>query len=443
VKKYSAVAALSLLLAVPAFAATDNWTGTTSGVWSVGSNWGGTAPSAGDDLNFANTANANALNNDYAANTLFNSLTFNAAGTFSPNGNAINLGPGGITQTSGTTLNDFLAFTLTASQTWNVANPGQLILNGPANLALGANNLTISGDGSHAFSGNTVTGTGTITLTAPTAQTLTVTGHLNETGAINVGTNATLNLSTPNAIASPIIVNSGGTLTDAIGFSGFMNAPLTINAGGTYAVTINGTAVLQFSRVTVNTGALITLAGNLVVTNNAPAVAGTSYTIITNQTGNPIVGTFAGLPEGATFTAGGQTFKISYLNGVTITVQGTPTTTTLLSSLNPSASGQSVTFTATVSPTATGNVTFLDGVSPLGTVALNGSSQAAVTTSSLSIGAHNITAQYAGNISTAGSTSSIVVQQVLINTAIPALDPRVLAALGALLIAIAVTHMRR
>ena len=441
VKKYSVVAVLSLLLAVPAIAATANWTGTTSGTWSVASNWGGTAPVAGDDLVFANTANANALNNDYAAGTAFNSLTFNAAGTFSPNGNAINLGIGGITQTAGTTLNDFLPFTLTASQTWNVANPGQLVLNGPAALTLGANNLLISGDGSHSFS-NTVTGSGTITLTGTTAQTLTVTGFMNDTGAINVGTNATLNLSTPNAIAAPIVVNSGGTLTDAIGSSGFMNAPLTINAGGTYAVTINGTAVLQFSRVTVNNGP-ITLAGNLVVTNNVPATAGTVYTIILNQTGGPIVGTFAGLPEGATFTAGGQTFKISYLSGVTITVQGTPTTTTLNSSLNPSASGQSVTFTATVSPAATGNVTFFDGANPLGTFALNGSSQATLTTSSLSIGAHNITAQYLGSPSLAGSTSSILVQQVLINTAIPALDPRVLAALGALLIAIAATRLQR
>ena len=440
--KFSAVVVLSLLVAIPAIAATDNWTGTTNGNWTVATNWGGTAPVAGDDLVFANTANANALNNDFPANTAFHSLLFNAAGTFSPNGSAVNLGAGGITQTSGTTLNDFLAFNLTSPQTWTAGTPGQLILNGPAALALGANNLLINGDGAVFFSGNTITGTGTISLTGTTALSLTVTGNLNSTGAINVGTNATLNLSTPAAIATPIVVNSGGTLTDAIGFSGFMNAPLTINAGGTYAVTINGTGVLQFSRVTVNT-APITLAGNLVVTNNAPAVAGTSYTIIMNQTGSPIVGTFAGLPEGATFTAGGQTFKISYLNGVTITVQGTPTTTTIQSSLNPSASGQSVTFTATVSPTATGNVTFFDGANPLGTVALNGSSQAAVTTSSLSIGNHNITAQYAGNPSTAGSTSSILVQAVLINTAIPVMDPRVLAALAALLSVIAAFHLKR
>src|SRR5205823_1159861 len=43
-------------------------------------------------------------------------------------------------------------------------------------------------------------------------------------------------------------------------------------------------------------------------------------------------------------------------------------TTTLASSSNPSVFGQSVTFTATVSPgTATGTVTFMDGASTLGT----------------------------------------------------------------------------
>src|SRR5438477_2709280 len=99
--KLSAAVVLSLLVAVPAIAATRTWTGTTSGTWSVASNWGGTAPVAGDDLVFPNLNFANALNNDYPAGTGFNSLTFNAAGTFTPGGNSIVIGAGGITQTSG------------------------------------------------------------------------------------------------------------------------------------------------------------------------------------------------------------------------------------------------------------------------------------------------------------------------------------------------------
>jgi hypothetical protein len=49
------------------------------------------------------------------------------------------------------------------------------------------------------------------------------------------------------------------------------------------------------------------------------------------------------------------------------------TTTTLVSSLNPSGLGQAVTFTATVTGLSpTGTVTFKDGATTLGTATLNG-----------------------------------------------------------------------
>jgi hypothetical protein len=78
------------------------------------------------------------------------------------------------------------------------------------------------------------------------------------------------------------------------------------------------------------------------------------------------------------------------------------TTTTLTSSANPSVFGQAVTFTATVSAasssadTPTGTVTFLDGGSSLGSVALSGG-MAAFTTSALAVGNHAITVSYAGD----------------------------------------------
>src|SRR5438093_272638 len=73
------------------------------------------------------------------------------------------------------------------------------------------------------------------------------------------------------------------------------------------------------------------------------------------------------------------------------------TTTTIASSLNPSTSGQNVTFTATVSPpAATGTVQFFDGGTSLGTATLIGGS-ASVSTSALSVGSHSITATYSGD----------------------------------------------
>jgi probable HAF family extracellular repeat protein len=90
----------------------------------------------------------------------------------------------------------------------------------------------------------------------------------------------------------------------------------------------------------------------------------------------------------------------------------TATTTTVSSSLNPSFVGQSVTFTATVSPSAaTGTVTFKAGQTVLGTGSLS-SGMAAFSTSSLSAGSFNIVAVYGGDAQFASSTSGSLTQTV-------------------------------
>lgn len=75
---------------------------------------------------------------------------------------------------------------------------------------------------------------------------------------------------------------------------------------------------------------------------------------------------------------------------------------TLASSLGSSGNyGSSVTFTATVSgslATPTGSVSFFDGVSLLGTETVNGSGQATLVTSTLTLGGHSITASYGGDL---------------------------------------------
>jgi hypothetical protein len=91
-----------------------------------------------------------------------------------------------------------------------------------------------------------------------------------------------------------------------------------------------------------------------------------------------------------------------------------PTTTTLASSLNPSAYGQSVTFTAAVtaaSGTPTGTVIFYDGSTQLGSATLaNGS--ASLSTSLLAAGSHSITAAYQGAGTFQPSTSAPLNQVV-------------------------------
>jgi len=93
------------------------------------------------------------------------------------------------------------------------------------------------------------------------------------------------------------------------------------------------------------------------------------------------------------------------------------TTTSLTSSPNPSTVGQTVTLSSTVSPVApasgipTGSITFRDGATTLGVVALvNGS--ASLSSSTLTAGSHSLTAVYGGSTTFAASTSPTVTQIV-------------------------------
>ncbi len=93
-------------LAMPSFAATRRWTGSspTNVNWTTPQNWlGNVAPVAGDDLVFPGglgPANAISNNNDFPDGTAFNSLYIDGsttAGDVVLNGNRIALGAGGLT----------------------------------------------------------------------------------------------------------------------------------------------------------------------------------------------------------------------------------------------------------------------------------------------------------------------------------------------------------
>jgi unsaturated chondroitin disaccharide hydrolase len=96
-------------------------------------------------------------------------------------------------------------------------------------------------------------------------------------------------------------------------------------------------------------------------------------------------------------------------------ISAAATSTSLVSSANPSVYGQAVTFTATVHPattgTPTGTVTFVDGIATLATATLTGNT-ASYIIASLAAQSHSIHAVYSGNANFAGSSSPILTQTV-------------------------------
>lgn len=101
--------------------------------------------------------------------------------------------------------------------------------------------------------------------------------------------------------------------------------------------------------------------------------------------------------------------------GVSVTVAPVATTTVLSTSASNFAYGDAVTLTATVTPANTvGSVTFFDGVSSLGSIAVTGGI-ARITTRNVAVGARSLSAVFGGSanflLSTSGTVSVTVTRQ--------------------------------
>jgi hypothetical protein len=173
-----------------------------------------------------------------------------------------------------------------------------------------------------------------------------------------------------------------------------------------------GQSVTLTATVAAGSGATGTPTGT-VTFNNGTTALGTA----TLSAGTATFST-ASLPAGTySITAvysGDSAFAGSTSAAVTLTVNAAPTltTTTLSASATTATAGTSLSFTAAVasssgSGTPTGSVTFYDGTTSLGVVTLT-SGSAVLSTSSLAVGTHSITATYGGDASFSGSTSAAV-----------------------------------
>ena len=194
----AALAAGFLLSTSVAFAGqrTHTWDGGgANDNWTNGVNWVGDTvranPDANDNLQFAGSARLNPVN-DFAAGTVFRSITFNSgAGAFTLTGNSL-----AIANAAGIANN--------SSNLQTVSLDG-IVLNAGITIAATSGSLTVN---------SPISGANTLTTTAGTGNKVTLTGGNGYTGAATVST-GTLNIQNSTAlgtIAGGVTISDGATL---------------------------------------------------------------------------------------------------------------------------------------------------------------------------------------------------------------------------------------
>ena len=241
------------------------------------------------------------------------------------------------------------------------------------------------------FDGNTSLGTVTLIGGSASLATATLTGGTHSITA-SYGGNASFTVSTSSAVTQ--VVNQAGTAT---GLTSSLD-PSVFGQPVTFTATVSpsgATGAVQFFDGNTSLGT-VTLSGGTASFTTSALLVGTHV----------ISATYSG---DANFT--GST-SAALTQAVSLSTIGT--TTTVTSSLNPSAYGQQVTFSATVTPSpgAGGAVMFMDGGLLLWTSTLDASGVATFSISTLAAGSHSITAQYNGDATHTGSTSSALSQTV-------------------------------
>jgi len=300
--------------------------------------------------------------------------------------------------------------------------------------------------------GATLVGCGTVfKLTPPTATTTTLTSSLNPSTygqAVTSTAEVTSKAGTPPdggtvSFMKGTTVLGTGTLSG--GSASFTTSTLKVGANAIKAVYAGDsnfasstskavsqvvdkattTTTLASSQNPSNFGQSVTFTATV-----APQFSGTPTGTVTFNNGTTKLGTVSlsggvasykttklavGTESITAVYDGSISFTTSTSNALSQAVNQASTTTTLVSSLNPSTYKQAVTFTATVSPqfsgTVTGTVSFYDGATLLKTVALSGD-KAKFTTAKLTAGAHSITATYNGSTDFTGSSSAPLPQTV-------------------------------
>jgi autotransporter-associated beta strand protein len=335
----------------------------------------------------------------------------------------------GGTLTASASRTDFLP---SSGETANVRNSGAVVDSAGFNITISQPLIHSGIAGDNAIDGGlTKLNSGILTLSGVstyTGGTVVNAGTLalSNTGSISNSANITLAASGTFDVSAISTFNlSSNTVFKANGTGAAPGSTAaTINGGGTVNLNTNS-IILNFTPVSFSgdtthpallvTNASLTLNNNgITITNAAATPLGAGvYRLV--QVGNGSSGSISGTPNATPVVvsgsgiAAGMTAVISVSSGnLNLTVQNITTNTLALTSgSNPSTYGNSVTFSATISPAPTNgeSVAFKDGATTLGTGTIS-AGVAAFSISTLAFGSHSITAVYAGDVTNTASTSA-------------------------------------
>ncbi len=315
-----------------------------------------------------------------------------------------------------------------------------------ASLVAGAHSITAAYSGDVTFSGGASTPFGQVVnkatpvfsnLSSPAipvgtaSTTLSGTiglGSLVPTGAVSITLNG--------ATQSANIQNDGS-------FSASFGTGSLAVAGSPYAITYTYGGDANFTSASDSSKNLTVTPASTSITVTAPTVtynAAGSVTVAVSSAGGVPTGSVAlsvdgGAASSLPLSAGSATFSISSPSAgdhslgaayaaqgnfaassatATLHVNKASTSTAVASSANPSAFGQSVTLTASVtsgSGSPSGSVQFFDGTTMLGTGGLSAGS-ATLALNNLAVGSHSITARYLGDANFDVSAAAALSQAV-------------------------------
>jgi autotransporter-associated beta strand protein len=257
--------------------ATKNWTGLgTDNLWTDGGNWvGRTAPLPGDSLVFGPSALRTANTNNYAAGTIFSTITF-TAGNYALSGNTLALGNGGsgtITDSSGSgtntiNFNSLLFQGTQGTETINISGGTTLTISSPlsGNAQIKKTNI-----GTVVFSGDNRNFTGLITVNQGALEVLNSATALGANNTTTVLGGAALQFSNltgtigETIVASGPGINNGGAIENLAGTNTLsgnitMGSNVSFGADGASQLTFTGPVVdnqIGYTLSKVGTGTVV------------------------------------------------------------------------------------------------------------------------------------------------------------------------------------------